>query len=99
MGNGALAYGPKLPRPSSTLPNLPFKTDAGVVGFLRRSRPAQKAKTARPCAGFDHPDRIAAEVRSAAELLQTLRLRALARPWAMAGSRVTRTQLPWLINL
>ena len=24
MGNGALAIGPKLPRPSSTLPNSPF---------------------------------------------------------------------------
>src|SRR5215471_2823767 len=42
MGNGAMAVGPKLPRPSSTLPSLPighvrsdgeFRVDSGLVVF------------------------------------------------------------------
>ena len=34
MGNGALAIGPKLPRPSSTLPNSP----SGVAGSYVREQ-------------------------------------------------------------
>jgi hypothetical protein len=34
MGNGALAIGPKLPRPSSTLPTLPTSAVRKVVDSL-----------------------------------------------------------------
>src|SRR5215471_9387011 len=37
MGNGALAIGPKLPRPSSTLPTLPTWALHQVVGYLRHT--------------------------------------------------------------
>jgi hypothetical protein len=47
MGNGALAKGPKLPRPSSTLPFLPFAATR-LLAQHRKVYVAKKFRHALP---------------------------------------------------
>ena len=50
MGNGALAIGPKLPRPSSTLPQETFRHELGNIRWYPDMCPRRLEKRVASCA-------------------------------------------------